>query len=155
ELVAYVAADRDGSLTTDGLSAWLTERLPDAMRPRQICLIDEIPMLGNFKHDLRALEELDQKRVGIPTSNRSPTVELLAARKAAGARDTVYAAWTRLLGVEAVNEDKTWDAAGGDSLKALELMFELEAVLGRRISMRFIGPLTRPSHLIASLRSAE
>ena len=47
------------------------------------------------------------------------------------------------------------EAAGGDSLKALELMFDLEATLDRRISMRFIGPLTRPSHLIASLRSAE
>ena len=155
ELVAYVAADRAGSLTTDGLSAWLTERLPDAMRPRQICLIDEIPMLGNFKHDLRALEELHQKRVSISPSNQSPTVEVVAGREAAAARDAVYAAWARLLGVEAVNEDKTWEAAGGDSLKALELIFDLEAALGRRISMRFVGPLTRPSHLIASLRSAE
>ena len=158
ELVAYVAADRAGSLTTDGLSAWLTERLPDAMRPRQICLIDEIPMLENFKHDLRALEELDQKRVGVVPSNHSPTVEVVAGREAAAARDVqeaVFAAWARLLGVEAVNEDKTWEAAGGDSLKALELMFDLEAALGRRISMRFIGPLTRPSHLIASLRSGE
>ena len=151
ELVAYVAADTAGSLTADGLSAWLTERLPDAMRPRQIYLIDEIPMLGNFKHDIRALEELDGKHLGVPTSNRSPTVEM----EAAAARDAVYAAWARLLGVEAVNEDKTWEAAGGDSLKAFELMFDLEAALGRRISMRIIGPLTRPSHLIASLRSAE
>ena len=39
--------------------------------------------------------------------------------------------------------------------KALELIFDLEAALGHRISMRFIGPLTRPSQLIASLRSAE
>jgi amino acid adenylation domain-containing protein len=154
ELVAYVSTDTAGSLTADGLSAWLAERLPDAMRPRQIYLIDEIPMLGNFKHDIRALEELDRKHVGVPTSNRSPTVEMVAGQTAA-ARDAVYAAWAHLLGVEAVNEDKTWEAAGGDSLKALELMFALEAALGRRISMRFIGPLTRPSHLIARLRSAE
>jgi fengycin family lipopeptide synthetase E len=158
ELVAYVAADRAGSLTTDGLSAWLTDRLPDAMRPRQICLIDEIPMLGNFKHDLRALEELNPKRVRVVPSNHSQNVEVVAGRKTGAARDVqeaVYAEWARFLGVEAVNEDKTWEAAGGDSLKALELIFDLEVALGRRISMRFIGPLTRPSHLIARLRSGE
>jgi thioesterase domain-containing protein/acyl carrier protein len=76
-----------------------------------------------------------------------------AGREATAARDVVYAAWAGVLGVQAVHEDKTWEAAGGDSLKALELMFDLQAALGRRISMRFIGPRTRPSHLIASLRS--
>ena len=96
--------------------------------------------------------------MGVVPSNHSPNVEVVAGREAGAARDVqeaVFAAWARLLGVEAVNEDKTWEAAGGDLLKALELIFDLEAALGRRISMRFIGPLTRPSHLIARLRNGE
>src|SRR5262245_3799386 len=118
ELVAYVVAEHPESLTSDRLSTWLMERLPEAMRPRQICLIDEIPMLGNFKHDIRALEELHQKRVAIFPSDHSSAVE--EGREAA-TRDAVNTAWARLLGVEAINENKTWEAAGGDSLKALEL----------------------------------
>ena len=53
------------------------------MRPRQICLINEIPMLENFKHDLRALEALDQKRVGVVPSNHSSNVEVVAGHEAA------------------------------------------------------------------------
>src|SRR5262249_13514212 len=148
----YVVAEHPESLTSDRLSTWLMERLPEAMRPRQICLIDEIPMLGNFKHDIRALEKLHPKRVAIFPSDHSSAVE--EGREAA-TRDAVNTAWARLLGVEAVNENKTWEAAGGDSLKALELIFGLEATLGRQISTQLIGPWTRPSHLIAILRNPE
>ena len=66
----------------------------------------------------------------------------------------MHAAWARLLGVAAVINDKGWEAAGGDSLKSLELIFDLEAALKRRISMRLLGPSTRPSDLIASLQGA-
>ncbi len=62
--------------------------------------------------------------------------------------------WARLLGDAAVDENKTWEAAGGDSLKALELIFELEMALNRRISMQCIGPRTRPRQLAATLQAA-
>ena len=110
-------------------------------------------MLGNFKHDLRALEAFDQKRDSYYSSIVVTTDRESAAAR--NVRDAVYAAWARLLGAEAVDEDKTWESAGGDLLKALELIFELEVALRRRISMRFLGPATRPSQLIVRLQSRE
>jgi amino acid adenylation domain-containing protein len=154
ELVAYIVLRRNGHLLSDDLAAWLRERLQESMRPRHIYLIDEIPTLGNYKQDLRALAELDCRRTGPAQKRRSPAV----VREAATSGDVAEAVrqvWARLLGDAAVDENKPWEAGHGDSLKALELIFELETVLNRRISTLCIGPLTRPKDLIARLQAVE
>jgi amino acid adenylation domain-containing protein len=146
ELVAYVVASG-----VDGISEWLRERLPEPMRPRHVYFIDEIPTLGNFKHDLRSLEEIDRTRAGLPARSDMPPADE-TAEAALGTKMAVHAVWGRLLGSDAVGRDRPWEEAGGDSMKSLELIFDLEKALGRRISMRLVGPSTRPSDLIASLQ---
>lgn len=145
ELVSYVVANG-----ADRLSEWLRERLPEPMRPRHIYFIDEIPTLGNFKHDLRGLEEIDRVRAG---GSRPPSADD-KADAALGTARAVHAVWGRLLGSDAVDRNRPWEEAGGDSMKSLELIFDLEQALGRRISMRLVGPSTRPSDLITSLQGA-
>ena len=113
---------------TDGLSAWLTERLPDAMRPRQNAGSKKSRCWGTSKMFFARSKSLTENAWCVAPSN--PNVEVMARREADAARDVqkaVLAVWSNLLGVEAVNEDKAWDAAGGDLLKALELIFTLRS----------------------------
>jgi acyl-coenzyme A synthetase/AMP-(fatty) acid ligase/thioesterase domain-containing protein len=156
ELAAYVVADKAASLSSAALSAWLVERLPEAMRPKDIALVDEIPMLGNFKHDIAALTALDRK---------SAAARRLAAAAARPVRaalpqspdicDAVRAAWERALGPESFAADEPWEQSGGDSLKALDLVFVLEETLGRSVAMNLLGPATRPSELVAGLQTGS
>jgi thioesterase domain-containing protein/acyl carrier protein len=57
-----------------------------------------------------------------------------------------------VLGAEAASKNQRWEDAGGDSMKSLELTFELERGFGRRIPVQILGPYTRPSDLVESLQ---
>jgi fengycin family lipopeptide synthetase E len=155
EIVAYVVADESGLATKEVLSAWLVERLTDTMRPREIRFVHEIPTLGNFKHDIQALEDIDRRRTidADKSHNLGPAPAVSTGLPlSCEFSEAVQAAWGRLLGLASLIADATWEAAGGDSLKSLEFIFDLEVSLGRPISMRWLGPATRPNELIASLR---
>jgi len=66
----------------------------------------------------------------------------------------VRSRWERVLGRHSFAADLSWEEAGGDSLKALELVFALEEMLERPVAMGLVGPATRPSELIAALQRA-
>jgi fengycin family lipopeptide synthetase E len=154
EIVAYVVADESRLATKEVLSAWLIERLSDTMRPRELRFVHEIPKLGNFKHDIQALEEIDRRSID---ADKSYSIGAAPATSTGSPlrcelSEAVQAAWGRLLGLASLRADSTWEAAGGDSLKSLEFILDLELSLHRPISMRWLGPATRPSELIASLR---
>jgi amino acid adenylation domain-containing protein len=154
EIAAYVVVEptkRDG-LEAEALSAWLIPRLTDAMRPRKIYVLDEIPILGNFKHDFTALAALDQHHAQAEAGKVTVSADAPKLDDRRGSvRDAVETAWRRLLGPGSLAADRCWEAAGGDSLKALELVFELEHALGRTVTMGVLGPTTSPSELIAAL----
>ncbi len=108
EIVAYVAGD--ASLTAAGLSQWLTERLSDAMRPREVHVLEALPMLGNFKHDIPRLRAMERERAlaaggegtkapAPPAAPAAPAPPAAAKRskraEPPGVREAVRAAWTR------------------------------------------------------------
>ncbi len=63
-IIAYVVAEAGAALTGKALAEFLATRLTDAMRPREIHFLASIPMLGNFKQDILALEEIDRRNAG-------------------------------------------------------------------------------------------
>jgi amino acid adenylation domain-containing protein len=153
EIVAYVEMEKSAALTAAALGAWLAERLPQAMRPRHIFFLDELPQLSNFKLDIHALYELDRAAVAAPHIEEAapaPTRRLADPAIAAAVGDE----WRRLFGDALFAADRSWEGSGGDSLKALELIFALEVKLGRPVPMSLLGPATRPSDLIALLDRA-
>lgn len=158
ELAAYVAVEQGQKLSDDELSAWLIGQLSDAMRPQFVYIVDQIPMLGNFKHDIPALTELDRKRREAEKTGQPDAVPVAnSASDTAAASDpsvpnAVRAAWLRYFKPASFDKDITWDEAGGDSLKALEFVFLLEEALGRKVGMEILTPTTRPSELIARLQ---
>ncbi|HUI17375.1 MAG TPA: alpha/beta fold hydrolase, partial [Alphaproteobacteria bacterium] len=156
ELAAYVVLAQDARLTSAELATWLTRHLPDYMRPREINFVDEFPMLGNFKPDVMALTEMDRRRTGAAGPGRATATAATTPAPAVdhAVAEAVAAAWKRLLGADSFEKNVTWESAGGDSAAGMELIFELEERLRRRIGMDLLAPGTRPSELIATLERA-
>ena len=158
ELVAYVAAAPGATLNEAALTNWMTARLSDAMRPRKLRFVPEIPMLGNFKHDIPRLRAMEREHA-LAASAKAATAPAAAAdlSRAAGSavREAVRAAWTRVLGAKSFDADLTWSQAGGDSLQALNFVFALEAALHRPMMENTLSPAMRPSDIIAKLQGSS
>ncbi len=147
ELVAYAAVAKATPIGEKQLSEWLVPRLSDAMRPRRLRVVDAIPMLGNYKHDIPALIALEARRDAGIEEKKAPPDRVADDSVAAAVR----AAWSRVLSAESFAANETWDEAGGDSLKGMTLVFHLETMLGRAVSMNVISAGSRPGDVAAAL----
>jgi thioesterase domain-containing protein len=147
-LVAFVVA-HPWAVQLDNKA--LSARLAAQMRPAVIRLIEEIPRLPSFKPDLAALATLDiAYRTAEDTANPA-RVAPTASRIDPRVHDAVKRAWTTACGARAVVRDLSWEEAGGDSLRALELLLLLEESLGRRLSTEMLSAGTTPSGLCAAV----
>jgi fengycin family lipopeptide synthetase E len=165
ELVAYIAAAPGATLSQAALSEWMTAHLSDAMRPRKLRFVPEIPMLGNFKHDIPRLRAMERERAlaanvegtkapALPAAPAAPAAAKRSKRaEPPGVREAVRAAWTRVVGAKSFDADMTWAQAGGDSLQALNFVFALEAALHRPMPESTLSPALRPSDIIAKLQN--
>ena len=57
-LVAYLVVDTAGRLDLDEARSWVAEAHPRSWAPRQLVLVDAIPLLANGKPDRVRLREL-------------------------------------------------------------------------------------------------
>jgi amino acid adenylation domain-containing protein len=156
------AGDADGAMTLvayvssrDGAPAGLTEELkqsmrsaPASMRPARFHLVDEIPRLPSSKLDVRALIALDESRepggnAGV-ASNDLMDGDVITR--------TVAQVWRRVLQAPVGGPDEDFFEAGGDSLKAITFMLELERALGAELSVGLINEAPRFGRLCAVLR---
>jgi non-ribosomal peptide synthetase component F/thioesterase domain-containing protein/acyl carrier protein len=149
-LVVYVSA-RDDAPTglIEELKA-LMRSAPPAMRPARFYLAPAIPRLPNSKLDTRALAVLDEACVqreraeSIDDAQRAPIGGDHLSR-------TVARVWQQVLLVPARAEDDFFDS-GGDSLKAITFVIELERALGFEISLTLINEASRFDQLCQALR---
>jgi len=153
-LVAYVCARDESSA---GLIEELKARLhcvPAPMRPARFYLVDEIPRLPSSKLDVRALSAIDSARVR--SERAEPTHE---AEPTDAARDpiaTVVArAWEEVLLVRARGPGDDFFENGGDSLKAMSFVSELERALGRELSPALLNETPKFAQLCALLRQSR
>jgi acyl-coenzyme A synthetase/AMP-(fatty) acid ligase/thioesterase domain-containing protein len=144
-LVAYCAPAAGAAIAEDQLRRWSRDHLPAPMQPTRFFMLAALPRLPNGKLDLIELAALDARQVHDPPI-ASP--EALAKPHLSG---IVRQAWTGVLSAESFDADLAFDAAGGDSLKGLELIVRLEALLCRNVPVGSLGLETRPSELIERL----
>ena len=149
-LVAYVSArdEAPGGLI-DELKA-LMRSAPPPMRPARFYLAPSIPRLPSSKLDIRALASLDESHV---QRERAEAIDAGELAPVAGDRisQTVARVWQQVLlvPVRAV-EDDFFDS-GGDSLKAITFVMELERALGLEISLTLINETPRFDQLCQAL----
>jgi amino acid adenylation domain-containing protein len=119
-LAAYVELSPGTSgLLGRHLKAMLTQRLPAHMIPAEILIVPELPWLANFKIDRSALAAMDLARLdreGVQITDPT-TAEVARAFEAS-------------LGVEGATAEDNLLTLGGDSLKAVDVILELERRLG-------------------------
>jgi amino acid adenylation domain-containing protein len=128
QLVAYVVLsdeDSDGSAPV-AIGEFLRRRLPSALVPDRVEVLDEFPITPNGKLDRNALASLK------PTARRS-------VRSPAGSRERqVCEIVAEVIGVPQAGLDDNFFALGGNSLLAMQVTSRVRAALGCELSVRAI-----------------
>jgi amino acid adenylation domain-containing protein len=123
DLLGDVAIPREQIL--EALGADVAGTLPSYMRPRQIVVLDAIPLMPNGKIDRKALALRGaQEKTAHPRLQPLDDFETRVAQ-----------IWCEILGVEAVDANSDFFELGGHSLLAARLLARVETVLGHQISM--------------------
>lgn len=105
----------------------IRQALPAALHPTRLHEVLEIPRLPGGKIDHATLKLLDLE------SKKSSPAPVPAMQRLAEANKAVEQVWSSILGApEAAGR---WDEAGGDSLKLLRCVMDLEELIGRELNM--------------------
>jgi amino acid adenylation domain-containing protein len=151
-LVAYVSP-RDGA--PPGLLDDLKELMrsaPPPMRPERLYLVDTIPRLPSSKLDLRALMTGDQVNVQNERANVVAAAEADRSDSDGIAR-TVAQVWQEVLQTPVSSPEDDFFEVGGDSLKAITFMIELEQALGLELSLTLITEAPKFGRLCEAVRA--
>lgn len=143
-LIAFVALTEPTH--TNYLQQKVSEILPSHSCPTEIILLEELPLLSNFKVDTAALINLAQQHRGRTNSIGECTA------------DAIETCWCKTLQITSVTLERSFREEGGDSLKALELHVALEAVIGQHLALDKFGldmTFVDLSHWLNSLGKAE
>ncbi len=153
-LVAYVSAcDEAPPEVLDGLLDELKELMrsaPPPMRPGRLYLVHEIPRLPSSKQDVRALTALDE----VNDQNERDAVAATEVSPAAGDRVArmVAQVWQHVLRTPVRGPEDDFFEAGGDSLKAIAFMMELERALDLELSLTLITEAPKFAALCEAVR---
>jgi amino acid adenylation domain-containing protein len=129
-LIGYAVTD--GGATAAELRAHLADRLPPAVVPGQVVLLDALPRTRTNKRD-RAL--LPDPGTAAPAGTAVPLE---------GTEQLVADAWRQVLGAEEpVGRHTNFFEAGGNSLLAARLQLDLGRRLGREV--RLVDIFARPT----------
>ncbi|MYV31396.1 amino acid adenylation domain-containing protein [Rhodococcus sp. DSM 6344] len=127
-LVAYLKVAGNKVLDELAVRADLRHDLPEYMVPSAFVSLPELPLTTNGKLDTRALPEpddntrLDTAARFVPP--RTPTEEALAG------------IWARVLGLDTVGRDENFFNIGGHSLKAAQLVVQIQDTFHIPLSLR-------------------
>lgn len=129
----------------------LMRSAPSPMRPARLYLADQIPRLPSSKLDLRTLMALDQVNVQNERANLAAAAEAGPAGGDCIAR-TVARVWQEVLQVPVGGPEDDFFDAGGDSLKALQFILDLERTLGLELSLTLITEAPKFARLCEILK---
>jgi acyl-coenzyme A synthetase/AMP-(fatty) acid ligase/thioesterase domain-containing protein len=146
----------DGPGLAGEARARLGAALPAALRPARLHLLEAIPRLPSAKPDLRALERLDAEAACDDTAAARPR-RMEGGAASPEVATAVARAWRRVLGRRSLAADLPFDAAGGDSLKLLRLVYEVEQRIGTFtfLPMDLLRADMRPSDMVRAIGEAE
>ncbi len=123
-LVAYVTRT-DGATDAEDLRAHLKALLPPYMVPVLFVVLDAMPLSPNGKVDRRALPEPAMRR---------PEMAQAYEEGRTDAERRVCAAFAHVLGIDRAGRADNFFDLGGDSLRVLKVLAELQAGTERRLS---------------------
>jgi acetoacetyl-CoA synthetase len=125
------------------------------MRPQQIHLIAWIPRLPSSKLDVSALSALDQQLQEHERQAARPGPRRVSSPGRSDVETQLAQIWERNLGRAANGPDADFFEYGGDSLKALKFIDELERALGVELSITLINERPTFGGLCDALRATR
>ena len=150
-LVAYVSlGDGAHAGMLDDLKALMCSA-PPSMRPGRLYLIHKIPRLPSSKPDLRALMALDSVNV----QNECANIIAVAEASPVGGdciAQTVARVWQEVLQMPVGGPEDDFFDVGGDSLKAIKFILDLERALGLELSLTLITEAPKFARLCQALK---
>jgi thioesterase domain-containing protein/acyl carrier protein len=149
-LVAYVSVCEGASTTLLDELRESMRSVPLSMRPALWYRLDDIPRLPNFKLDLRALRALDANRME-EEKRRADSACGAPALRSNCIEATVARIWQDVLQAPSVAPQQDFFQMGGDSLKAIRLVSELESSLGIELPITLINEAPSFGELCAVL----
>jgi amino acid adenylation domain-containing protein len=131
-LVAYVTALAGASVKPEAVAEALRERLPPAMVPGKIVVVNDFPLTVTGKIDEAALQARSPSSSPHVPAALAPTYP---ASRLAVLHEHLRAIWEDLLDHDGVNDHDNFFDIGGDSLLAVRMMIILEETFGRRVPL--------------------
>ncbi|MBP7865647.1 MAG: amino acid adenylation domain-containing protein [Acidobacteria bacterium] len=114
-LCAYYTADE--TIPPESLKALLSKELPEYMVPAYFVRLEKLPLNRNGKVERKALPDVELTAVG---DHQGPGPRTPAER-------LVFAAWEKVFGFSGIGVFDNFFQIGGDSLKVIALMAELQS----------------------------
>ncbi len=133
-LVGYLELEPDSGPDVKEIRRFLQSKLPEYMVPVAFVVLDKLPVNVNQKVDRQALSGRTDETPARPTSIDPPRNE--PERK-------LVEIWKALLGIQSVGVKDSFFDVGGDSLRAVSLMIEIEKDFGRSLPVSAL--LTDPT----------
>ncbi|MEU1282676.1 thioester reductase domain-containing protein [Kitasatospora sp. NPDC005856] len=146
-LTAYYTLGPGAAGGSQGIRAFLAERLPDYLVPAEFVPLEAMPLTPAGKIDRRRLPQAPVRpsAPSAPSAPSGPAVPVGAGAVETDGADTVEAAvgrlWAELLGVEHVGADGDFFALGGTSLLAMEMLARARIMFG--VDVGQVRALTR------------
>jgi len=109
-------------------------------------------MLPGFKPDIARLANWNSAKTPSAAQASNPAkAPQASAAEGNRVRKAVEIAWSKLSDRASFERGYSWGEAGGDSLKAMELIFSIEKALDLTVPLEFLDQSTTPKALIESL----
>ncbi|MDT7830903.1 amino acid adenylation domain-containing protein [Flavobacteriaceae bacterium S356] len=140
-LVAYVKNGSSKKVGIQELRTHLLDFLPSAAIPEKWNFIDEFPVLANGKIDRKQLPKLDFSRPELNTAYINPSNEQ---------EEKIIALFEKIVQVEGIGLQDNFFDLGGNSLKMISLLIEVEEVFFQKISFQHFFKDPTPAALLAS-----
>ncbi|QOZ11837.1 non-ribosomal peptide synthetase [Bradyrhizobium sp. CCBAU 51765] len=126
-LVAYVSAPAE--LAESDLQNCLAEALPSYMLPERIIHVSAIPLTRNGKVAFAALPDPGSVRPALSTPFEEPQSDLEVRLRQI---------WSGILRIENIGVNDQFISLGGDSLRAMLILGQLQTLLGVRADFRLV-----------------
>ncbi|MCP3014693.1 amino acid adenylation domain-containing protein [Nocardiopsis dassonvillei] len=125
QLVAYVTGDE---VDAESVRERLSRELPAYMVPAAVTVLEALPLNANGKVDRARLPEPAWARAAAPVhvEPSTPTEEAVAE------------VWGRTLGLERIGRDDNFFDIGGDSVRSLQVVREVERLLDVTVPTRLL-----------------
>ena len=145
-MVAYIVMKADSVFSERDLRRHLAEYLPGFMIPSLFIQLDTFPLNVNGKIDRKALPKPGPRRTDRHKASGAPGSSL---------EHKLTDIWGRILDIESVGMDDNFFDSGGNSLRAIRLLHEIELIVGRQLPLTILWQAPTIRQLAQILQQGE